>query len=287
MYRFFNILVFLILSFCSIQNVKAYSISQKQDPPQTSKAIKRLFFNIPNPTHVSKILKSIKLPYDSELMNPSKNEENYLSQSNIALNIGVYGSDLSYIRMYEQYQDAIVYLLVIKRLTIKLGVPQENKQETFMRVEKNMQNQDSLLNIISNTFTNIDTYLNENKRNKTSALIILGGWIETLYLSVNSLTPQNQELRELVAEQKYSLKNLLKLLEYTADNPKIQEFLPDLRRLYAIFQKIKYVKAAPKKIKLKNGNTIIQNRMKLLIPDGTFSEIKRINDDMRNKICNS
>ncbi len=287
MYRVISSVIVSILVFCSFQTVSAGNLPENDKIPQTTKAIKRLFFNVPSPLEVSAILKRINLPYNADLMNPYKNAENYLSQSDMALNIGVYGADLSYIRIYEQYQDAARYLAVIKKLTAALGVPESEEHKTLKRLEANIQNQDSLLSIISNTFTKSDMYLKENKRSETAALIVLGGWIETLYLSVNSLNLKhpNKDLEQLIAEQKYSLKNLMGLLNQYKDDASIKLFLPDLIELGGVFKKIKQEKISPARIKLKDGRTIIQNRVTLSVPQGAMADIKRINSRIRNRIC--
>ncbi len=287
MYRVINSVFVSILFICSLQTVNAGNLPENDKIPQTTKAIKRLFFNVPSPLEVSGILKRINLPYNTDLMNPYKNVENYLSQSDVALNIGVYGADLSYIRIYEQYQDAARYLAVIKKMTATLGVPESQEHKTLERVETNIENQDSLLNIISNTFTKSDMYLKENRRSETAALIVLGGWVETLYLSVNSLDLKhpNKELEQLIAEQKYSLKNLMGLLSQYKNDATIKLFLPDFIKLNAVFEEIKQVKISPARIKLKNGRTIIQNRVKLSVPKGIMAKIKQINNRIRNRIC--
>jgi len=254
--------------------------------PQKFGTVKNLFYNVPSPIEVTEIMKKMKLPYQPDLMNSVNNADNYLSQADIAINIGIYGADLSYIRIYEQFQDAARYLAVIKKFTRELGIPEEQEKYTARRVEENIENQDSLLNIISETFTKSDSYLKENQRGGTAALIVFGGWIETLYLATNiiDLKDPQKEMIGLIAQQKHSVKNLIGLLSQYRNNKKVNEILPDLKLLDAKFREIEQVKKTPSSLKSKNGKTIIQNKVTLSASNKTIQEITEINNRIRAKL---
>lgn len=204
----------------------------------------------------------------------------------MAINVGIYGADLSYIRIYEQFQDAAKYLAVIKKFTRELGIPEEQEKITARRIEANIENQDSLLNIIAETFTRSDSYLKENKRGGTAALIVFGGWIETLYLATNIIDLNNppKQMVSLISEQKHSVRNLIGLLNQHRDEPRINEILPDLKQLDAKFREIEQVKKTPSGIKSKNGKTIIQNKVTLTASNETIKGIHEINSRIRHKL---
>ncbi len=263
---------------------KTPEIEAPQD--QKFKSVKTLFYNVPSPIEITEIIKKMDLPYHRDLMNPVSNADNYLSQADIAINIGIYGADLSYIRIYEQFQDAARYLAVIKKFTRELGIPEEQEKITAQRMEANIENQDSLLSIITDTFTKSDSYLKENQRGGVAALIIFGGWIETLYLATNIVDLKNpqKDMVNLISQQKHSVKNLIGLLNQYRDNYKINQILPDLKRLDAKFQEISQTKTSASSIKSKDGKTIIKNQVTLTASNKTISEIKEINNKIRETI---
>ena len=253
---------------------------------QSFKKVKNIFYNVPSPVEVTGIIQKMDLPYHPDLLNPSSNSENYLTQADKALNMGVYGADLSYIRIYEQYQDAAKFLVVVKKFTRDLGIPAEGERVIAKRLERNLQNQDSLLRIITETFTDSDSYLKENQRGSTAALIIFGGWIETLYLATNILdseAPQD-DMVKLIVEQRYSVKNLLALMEQFSDEKRVQDLLPDLRNLNAKFQEIGQEKSGKAKLISKKGKAVIGNRVKLNVPPNMLKDVKTINDRIRTRI---
>ncbi|MCZ4695657.1 hypothetical protein DWB61_13115 [Ancylomarina euxinus] len=253
---------------------------------QSLKKVKNIFYNVPSPVEVTNIIQRMNLPYHPDLLNPSTNSDNYLTQADKALNMGVYGADLSYIRIYEQYQDAAKFLVVVKKFTRELGIPEEGERVIAKRLEENIQNQDSLLRIITETFTDSDSYLKENQRGSTAALIIFGGWIETLYLATNILdnsSPQN-DMVKLIVEQRYSVKNLLALMEQFSNEKRVQDFLPDLKELNIKFQEIGQEKSGQAKLISKKGKTVIGNKVTLNIPHNILNDVKTINDRIRTRI---
>ena len=55
-------------------------------------------------------------------------------------------------------------------------------KSTIKRIEHNIENRDSLM-VISSTYRKIDNYLKNNNRESTGALILAGGWIESLSIN--------------------------------------------------------------------------------------------------------
>lgn len=277
-----------VLAFaCQNKKTSVEKKTEIETPQQEKlKSVKTLFFNVPSPIQVTEIIKKMDLPYQRDLMNSVNNADNYLSQADIAINIGIYGADLSYIRIYEQFQDAARYLAVIKKFTRELGIPEEQEKITARRMEENIENQDSLLHIITETFTNSDSYLKENQRGGVAALIVFGGWIETLYLATNIVDLKNpeEEMVNLISQQKHSVKNLIGLLNQYRDNYKINQILPDLKKLDAKFQEISQKKGSASSIKTKDGKTIIKNQVTLTASNQTIKEIKEINNKIRETI---
>ncbi len=279
---------FTFLTVCCQNKTKPESakITESVKTTQHIKKVKNIFYNVPSPVEVTSIIQRMDLPYHPNLLNPSSNSDNYLTQADKALNMGIFGADLSYIRIYEQYQDAANYLVVVKRFTRDLGIPQEGERIIAKRLEKNLQNQDSLLRIITETFTDSDSYLKENQRASTAALIIFGGWVETLYLATNILDPQDPQadMVKLIIEQRYSVKNLLALMEQFSDEKRVENLLPDLRKLNNKFQEIGQSKTGKSKLVSKQGRAVIGNKVKLNVPPNMLQDVKAINDRIRARI---
>lgn len=252
--------------------------------------VERIFYNVPSPIEMAHLTQKAGVRYNSSLLNPTDNVENYSTTTDLALNLGVYGADLSYCRLYDQIQQSIDYLSAIRTIIEELKIPQEKASISINKLENNVNNRDTLLQIISDTYGNADLYLKENNRESTAALIIFGGWIEALYISTNMLDSNNpnHEIMCRIAEQKYSLDNLIKLLSSLNDK-RTESFLsvmmPNLKNLELEFNKInisqgKYEVLTDEKTK----KTSINSNMKINVSYKQIENIKNQASIIRNLI---
>ncbi|MEO7082468.1 MAG: hypothetical protein ABIY71_13115 [Flavobacteriales bacterium] len=202
-----------------------------------SERTKSIFHNIPSPMETAGLLKKAGAEYDRNILNDVKNVDNYTAASKQALNLGIYGADLSYASVFNNTQESMLYTSCAQKLAKKLDVNNAFNEEVVGRLEKNRNNRDSLLSIISETYWHVDAYLKENQRDNISALMVTGGWMEGLYIATqvtkNHDTP---ELRQRIAEQRLPLIDLLELVKtYSPDDLAIESVLMDLEALQAIY----------------------------------------------------
>jgi len=170
-------------------------------------------FSVPSPYQFAFFVKDMGISYNKEFLNPTKNASSYSTTFKKALNMGIYGTDLAYLNIYEQTPDAISYFSVLKMLSNEVGLSSAFDQSTVQRIEKNMGNKDSLLYILSNTYREADSYLKDNDRNAVAALILAGGWLESIYvLTEVAKTKPDPKIFQKIAEQKHPLDNLIKIL---------------------------------------------------------------------------
>lgn len=215
------------------------AIENNLTPKRAGKA-QMVFQTIPSPFETATIFEEAGAGYDPELTNSIDFVSNYTTSSQQALNLGVYGADLSYANIFDQSQESMFYMNCTKILADGLGVAAAFSPETIERIEENINNRDSMMIIVNDAFWTCDAYLKENGQNDLSALIIVGGWVEGLYLGSNSLNNKspNEELMSKIADQKYSLDNLLDLLS-TYDNEEVNSLKDQLNALKIVFDKVK------------------------------------------------
>ncbi len=213
-----------------------------------NKAIKtkNVFYSIPSPIETTTLLKKAGATYDAAFLNDIKSASKYTSASSKALNLGVYGADLSFTSIFEQAQESMLYLKCASDLANGLGIGDVFGPATIGRVEANMKNKDSLLEIISDAYWTADAYLKENDRPSTSALVIAGGWIEGLYIATRiAKTTKNDEIMNRIGEQKLSLENLIGLMENTPAEEVITKLTAELKELKVIYDKIEMSSEKP------------------------------------------
>jgi len=242
-------LALAMLSGCQCSNgdsQKAITDVQKDtletgDTADKLQRVQEIFYTIPSPMEMASLLKRTGTKYNSKILNDVNNVVKYSSSKRQALNLGIYGSDLSYASIFNQNQEAIIYLSCAKQLADKLGVTSAFSNETMDRIEGNIENRDSLLDIISDSFYTLDAYLKENDRQNISALVITGGWIEGLYLATSIAASQDEvpeDLKKRIADQKYSLGDLLELVKSYQVNGGLNDIIADLESLKKIYDEV-------------------------------------------------
>ena len=247
---------------------------------------KSIFYMLPSPIETASLMQKAGAEYDGSILNSVMNVNKYELASTKALNLGVYGSDLSYASVFDQTQEVMFYLSSCKRLADGLGLTNAFDGATMDRMEENINNKDSLLHLISDSYWMVDAYLEENERSNLSALIISGGWVEGLYIATRlALTNPTPEIIERVAEQKLSLTHLLAIINtYKADHGDVNDVYTELLEVKAIFDKIEFEQGAIEtSVNPDTGITTIGGANKMTLSKTILEEISTKIESIRNR----
>lgn len=253
---------------------------------KNAQKVQEIFYSVPSPMEMASILKKSGATYDISLLNDVKRVSEYTTASSRALNLGIYGADLSYASIFNQNQEAIIYLSCSKKLADNLGVTKAFDDSTIERMEANVENRDSLLNIISETYYMLDAYLKENGRDHISAMVIAAGWVEGLYLATTiaskDVNPDPLLLRR-IAEQKLSLNNLEDLVKAYNKGNQLNEILDDLKRIRTAYDKVQMKKEKSTVGVSADGSTVIGGATQTEMSKETLEEITKVVNEIRTR----
>lgn len=252
--------------------------------PERAAKAQLVFQTVPSPLETVSLFFNAGANYNADLLNPIENVNTYATNHLKALNFGVYGADLSYANIFDQTQESMFYMNCCKKLSDALGVTSAFDAETMERLEENINNRDSLMILINDAFWIADAFLKENEQDHLSALIIAGGWIEGLYIGAKVLNRDHPDegLMKKIADQKFSLDNLLELLS-TYDNEEVKNIKAELQKLAAIYDKVEEVEG---EITVDNSNsspTIVGGSTVTYEQDAIFEIVDEI-EKIRNEI---
>ena len=205
-----------------------------------------------------------------------------------ALNLGVYAADIGYLSSYDKTQEAIDYLQSAKQLADGLGVIGSFDVEVLKQFEANISNKDSLTRLLDRTIKRTQSFLVDDNRNKLSAMVIAGSFIEGLYISTGlvksypkDLLPTDAKnliltpLVRIVLEQKKSVIELNKMMSSVKD-PSVQvtTLAADLKALEAEYAALNI------------DEQIRNNKANLVLTDKNLVNITDIVDRLRKTITN-
>ncbi len=205
--------------------------------------INNKLFGIPSPFLTANRGKTYKAKFNRVLINPVEKQRTYFTQFKQAINLGIYGADVSYMTIYNQLSDVEAYIAAIKLLSEEIGIGNAVDEKTISRIEQNTQNRDSLMFLIADLFKNSDTFLFKSSRTELGVLILSGGWIESLYFITQTLKyDENQDILNLVGEQKQPLNNLIELISpyYKQVSTDYDKLITELTELASIFDQVKF-----------------------------------------------
>lgn len=244
-------------------------------------------FSIPSPVQTAILIQKLGLPFNKGLLFDPKKVNTFNTDAARAMILGVYGADLGYVSMYNQTQEALTYLGSIKQLADKLGISSAFDEKTFKRFENNLSNKDSLVVLVGVAYRASDEYLKNNKRLNMSSLILLGGWLESMNIAIESFkVKSNEDIKRRIAEQKLTINNLLQLI--TLNAPDQTDLIASLKDLVMLYEKIefKYQFVAPTTDTARKI-TYINSTNDLVMDENVFKDIINKIQNLRNKIITS
>ena len=243
--RNLNLKIFLIVSvvvfaFCKNAEKTDDNIvvddNTKQAVQETKLNAQNVFNSMPDRKLILKLIEENKIEYDPQFLNDPNSVSKYSIEFYKAVNLGIYGSDLSIANSFDQTQESMVFLKCVNSLAVNIGVNNAFDQVMFDRMEANRENKDSTLEIITNAFKKADQILKINNRPATSAVILAGSWIEGMYVSCQmAQTINNEKIIKTIIDQNESLKNLIIMLDASNLAPETQYIVTNLKSIREAF----------------------------------------------------
>lgn len=240
-----SLLLFLLIPAC-VSDKKAKhnerELEQKLDDEFIDLESSAVNFKIPTPMEVFTYMKYNGAKYIQEAVNNPDNHKNYSTRKSKALNLGVYSADLAYCCIYEDYQNSITYFDVAKLLASELGLNQGYGNKMAERVNKNLNNIDSLTEIAASSYYEANLFLEDQGMSNLLGYILIGGWVETLHLGVEAvkLEPLQSPNYERIADQRFLLENLLAFLKTNSLETDASDLYTNLNDLSIIYDELNF-----------------------------------------------
>ena len=241
-----------------------------------------IFYNIFTPSDMSNLISGYSSFYKTGLVNGLSNTSKYTQSTSRALNIGVYGADLNYLWVFDQNQQSRQYVAAIQKLADQLGIPSNYIAQIAEKGETYSNEIDSLKSIARSAYKDLTGYLNECGRGNSAALVLLGGWIESLYIAINMYSQPDAKMISRIATQKFSLNIIINLLQNQQNDIDVASYLVMLRKLRKDFDE--FVIKVPQgcmKIDTVNKRIIIHDNGELHFDAEQIKGIRQITNDIR------
>jgi hypothetical protein len=253
---------------------------------------KKIFYSLPSPLETAMLLKSAGISYDEQVLNDLGSVDKYSTNKSKAVNLGIYTTDLSFASLFDQPQTSLKYMDATKKLANEMGISDAVDEETMNRLKQNLNNRDIVMDVISETFLNTSAYLKENDQQAVAAMVLVGGWVEGLYIGTRMIgnnPVEGNKLVDRIAEQKLSFSIVERMLQDNRKNQKgeenrdIIEMINELHALKMAFEKIE-VKTSS--VKVEEGDaasgSMLKSQTKIKVTPEAFRELQATVQSLRN-----
>ncbi len=197
-------------------------------------------YPLPSSAQVIKMLQDLEVGYIFGISNPVENTKKYFTSTARAINIGVFGADLSYATLYNIQQEIINYLEAIQSLAADLNMSQLYDETLYDKIKQNFDYKDKLVEILTEAFDETYAYLSDNDQQPLALLVVGGAWVEGMYLTthVSEAAYQVAGISKNLLEQKKSFELFLEITKPYEDDPIVSDFVKKLDPIKEVYDRL-------------------------------------------------
>ena len=237
------VLILIVTGLFSCKNQKGSEDQEKfdvQEIEELTKEIEEAVYPLPTSVEVIKMLTELEVGYMIGVSNSTENINNYVTNKSKAVNLGIYGADLSYATLYNMDQDVINYLDVIRVLANGLNMPQLYSQELYDDIKTNYDDRDQLVNVLTRAFDGTFSFMNENEQQSQALMVVAGAWVEGMYITthISESVFHVEGIVGVLLEQKKSFELYIDLATQHADDPVVKEILNMFEPMKKVYEGI-------------------------------------------------
>lgn len=284
------LMIALVFCISCKQAVKTTDNNQAEETKENmgfgEQELEEIYHRFPSPEEMLSILETVKLDYKGHILNGSEKSKDYLNSKSQALNVGVYSADLAYLTLFKKHKESTAYFESIFNLSRDLRISSAFDIKLMRRVQTNMSNPDSLKALTDFAFTKITNYLVSNNKEKTFAIISLGGFVEALYLSFNFTGEfsENNVIVQRIADQKLVLENIISYSRPYKEDPALAGAIEDIYPILEVYNQIVPETGKTVVTKTEDGKIVISGGNKITLTNELYQELKKATFDVRKKI---
>ncbi len=235
-----TMLIISSMAYTSCKNRAAQKEQQQEELDQVGQIEKQIESNVyplPTSAEVIKMLTDLEVGFIIGISNPVDNVKKYFSSTTRAVNLGVYGADLSYATLYNMQQEVINNMSAIRSLANELNMSKIYNEELYDKIKQNFDNRDQLVSILTTAFNDTYAYLADNDQQPLALLVVGGAWVEGMYLTthVSEAAYQVAGISKVLLEQKKSFDLFLEITQPYMNDASVSDFVKQLEPIKTVY----------------------------------------------------
>ena len=247
------------------------------DSPEDTSKMREIYYGLLTPVEVCNIFERLGLHYNDTAILATENQNLYMSSYKAAINLGVYGVDMGYMKMFGVNRQTVNYFNTIKILSERLNMPDTFLSDAIRSLDADISNADTLTGLMNDAYQKIDNHMRLEGNEGTLGLMLMGGWVEAMYLATQlAYDPENPDPQVVgkIAEQKYSLISLLSFMKNYYDDPMVVFYTKKLKYLNRWFDTFE-IYYQPGDVRIDTTRQVITTSgTEMTVTVGTLNEIR-------------
>lgn len=238
-----------------------------QDAGKINKEFHDIVKSMPSPIEELEDLHNDKVKYDEHLLSLASNLERYQSDQAEAINCGIYLVDFAYLAVFEQQEKMMEYRHLAHELAYRADAAQKFDHLLSDNLEEKVKDYTPIKKDIMDAMRATEDMLLEKGRMTTATQMLLGTWVETQYIMLQTFTRDKKpsdEVKKHIMDQQIHLANLIKLMDEFKDEAGLYNEHEKLVQLETSFQKIHSLDEVNESIVMELVDEITRLRMDIL-----------------------
>lgn len=245
-------------------------------------------YAIPSPNEQFDLLQSLGGEVNTLFVHDLARLDDYTSTKSLALNFGIYTADAAYMMRYNQGKSVFMnYVSGLDKMGGKLGISQIYGQDLLNTIEEAQDDADLLYDISSDNYLKVYDKMLENEKSAELAMILAGGWIETMHILFSSAGDFDKdfEIQESITEQRYVLENLYDFISMYESNEDVQSVLDMLHQILDSFDNLD-CESTELEVKKDESTSsmILYGGDSCLFTESSYNEMRFLIQEIRNSI---
>jgi len=208
-----------------------FSVAQDINVSQEEMIVE--YYAIPSPDEILSYIHNNEIKYTPSLMSDLQKSNLYHTSTERLLSFGIYMADMAYAASFEQSGTALRYFELTETIGKNLNLFPPEIQNIAERIINNMNRMDSINEIYDELYLLVISNLHDTDRFGEYALISAGGFIESMYLALNSNGSKIKEddFSMRVWDQKMILDQLNNMFDKYLNETQKKQLLEDFKGL--------------------------------------------------------
>ena len=242
-------------------------------------------YQMPTPNELFSIVRELDGSGNKSALSGVPNADRFATLNGRALNFGVYATDMVYASKFNIKSEVVRYYLACKKLGDQLGLANSFNGEVQQRLEKNLTHGDSLDVLTNEAYYGAYQKLQEENMGPTLALVLAGGWIETMHLVMDKVEVYSDKdpLIARIAEQKASLEQLIDIMDALKDDGNVAQIRASLTSIRDIYDQLNVVRTRNSGTSA-SGRMVLGDDVSVSITAEKFVELKAAVEALRTTI---